>query len=117
MENRSNNFIDEGLSSPGQGRGKVNPLLEQRNPYYTGRSARNVLTDLFDKVLRAPEGLFGKVYNMVDDKVFPAAPATSGANDQDAPPEHDTPKDPAPSKPRGFGGGGISPFMQNTPMN
>jgi hypothetical protein len=110
-QNSAAGYVDN-AQSPRQG---IQPVLEQRNPYYTGESSRNILAGWVNWAMKAPEGLFTRVYDMVDEKVFPAAPATSGSN-KTPPPDHDEGVENSgpitPPMEQGFGGGGISPFVK-----
>lgn len=89
-----------------------NPYFEQpaypyppyHNPYYTGRSAGNVLSGLIDWIVGLPTNVMNRFSNFMDDKVFPTAPATdggspapksNGSNAQQAVPENAPPLPPA----------------------
>jgi hypothetical protein len=89
-----------------------NPYFEQptypyppyHNPYYTGRSAGNVLSGLIDWIVGLPTNAMNRFSNFMDDKVFPTAPATHGGsqaqnsdkpNAQQAVPENAPPLPPA----------------------
>ncbi len=91
------------------GQEKFKPLVEQGNPFYDGGSGNEALKNLLNWVFKAPEGVLNRVYNIVDEKVFPNAPATSGSQNG---PSYESPpsSEPEPNI-EGFSGGGISPFM------
>ena len=89
-----------------------NPYFEQptypyppyHNPYYTGRSAGNVLSGLIDWIVGLPTNVMNRFSNFMDEKVFPTAPAThggsqtpksNGPNAQQAVPENSPPLPPA----------------------
>ncbi len=56
------------------------PYSPHHNPYYSGRSAGNVLSGLIDWIVGFPTNAMDRFSNFMDERVFPAAPATHGGS-------------------------------------